>query len=190
MQIGIGSNAVVDEFIRILNDPEFRVWGAPPRVLEMGTKRWLEDFQTHHAHWLPYGTDHIKTDIEAGTDVDLVMDAHALTLGDGTIDALIAVAVWEHLARPWVAAKEVARVLTDGGIALIETHQTFPLHGYPHDYYRFSKEALSLIFEDAGMEVLAADYQYPCQIVPNSEVTRWNPGAPAFLNVAVLVRNT
>jgi 2-polyprenyl-3-methyl-5-hydroxy-6-metoxy-1,4-benzoquinol methylase len=44
-------------------------------------------------------------------------------------DALVAVAVFEHLERPWIAAKEVARVLKPGGFAYVSTHQTFPLHG-------------------------------------------------------------
>jgi SAM-dependent methyltransferase len=68
-------------------------------------------------------------------------------------DALVAVAVFEHLERPWIAAKEVARVLKPAGWCYISTHQTFPLHGYPSDFFRFSKEALALIFCDADLHV-------------------------------------
>lgn len=182
MQIGTGQSPVIDEFVRLLNEMD------NPTVLELGTKRWLEDFVTHHRHWLTVPGEYLMSDIDSGTDVDLVMDAHEMTIGDGSISALVAVAVWEHLARPWIAAREVARVLRSGGIALVETHQTFPLHGYPDDRWRFTIESLSMIFEDAGMEVLDCRYQYPCKIVPSQEITRWNPGAEAFLNVAVLVQ--
>jgi hypothetical protein len=68
------------------------------------------------------------------------------------------------------------------------THQTFPLHGYPHDYFRFSAEALAGIFDDAGFEILDGGYTYPASIIPPAEVTRWNPGAAAYLNVDVLAR--
>lgn len=155
-----------------------------PDVLELGTRRW-EDRPTHHAAWVPVLGSHVMSDVTEGTDVDVVADAHDLApFGDGSFDAVIAVSVWEHLARPWIAAQAVARVLRPGGLAYIATHQTFPIHGYPSDYFRFSTEALDLLFTDAGLTMLGVGYCYPCKIQPGPEVTRWNSAAPAFLNVA------
>lgn len=172
--------------------------GAPLRVIELGCRRWFPDFPTHHAAWAPLSCEWIKSDITGGTDVDVAADAHDLvgTL-DGfggvsnwaaSLDAYVAVSVFEHLRRPWEAARSAAAVLRPGGLAYVATHQTFPLHGFPHDYFRFSDLALRGIFEDAGFEVLECGYSYPCQIVPPADVTRWNPGADAYMIVDMLAR--
>jgi SAM-dependent methyltransferase len=155
-----------------------------PRILELGTRRWEADRPTHHKAWRPEAS-WTFSDFLDGIDVDVVADAHDLApFADGCFDAFVAVSVWEHLRRPWIAARAAARVLRTGGIAFVCTHQTFPLHGYPDDYFRFSAEALAGIFDDAGFATMEAGYQYPSQIVPPPEVTRWNKAAPNFLNVA------
>lgn len=181
MKIGTGHSALAADFIE-------RIAGVDtPYVLELGTRRSEPGFATHHRDWLPKIALHTKCDIEDGEDVDEVYDAHRLPLGwQAVYDGVIAVAVFEHLVRPWVAAAELARVLTRGGLVFVSTHHTFPLHGYPDDYWRFSAQALASIFQDAGLEMIGCSYQYPCQIVPGPEVTRWNPAAPAYLNVELL----
>lgn len=155
-----------------------------PAVLELGTKRWDAALATHHLEWAPHCSTYVMSDVEDGTDVDVVADAHVLApFGDQGFDAVVAVSVWEHLARPWIAAQALARVLRPGGIAYVATHQTFPLHGYPSDYWRFSTEGLAVLFTDAGLETVAVGYGYPCEIIPGPDVHRWNRRAPAFLNV-------
>ncbi len=172
---------------------ELAAMGAP-RVLELGTRRWEPDRPTHHRAWAPHAARYIGADIGPGTDVDVIADAHTLTdpitgtFAPGSFDAVIAVSVWEHLARPWIAAAQVAAVLAPGGIAYIGTHQSFPLHGYPEDWFRFSREALALLFTDAGMVDIVTAYQYPVTLTPPREVTRWNPAAEAFLNVDCYAR--
>lgn len=156
-----------------------------PTILEVGTRRWQSDFPTHHLGWAPHGSTYVMADVDEGPDVDVVADAHDLApFADGSFDAVIAVSVWEHLARPWLAAAAVARVLRPGGQVYVATHQTFPLHGYPSDYWRYSSEALDVIFGDAGLDLVEVGYSYPCRIWPGAEVVRWNPDAPCFLNVA------
>lgn len=174
--------------------------GYSPRILELGTRRSDPTFPTHHREWLPDGR-WTMADAYPGQDVDVTADAHDLeatfgspsprpTNGWGGFDAAIAVSVFEHLERPWVAAGSLAAVLAPGGWVYVATHQTFPLHGYPQDFFRFSREALALIFDDAGFEVLATSYAYPCRIEPPPEVTRWNraPDVEAWLNVDLVGR--
>jgi hypothetical protein len=99
--------------------------------------------------------------------------------------------VFEHLERPWIAAKEVARVLAPGGFCHVATHQTFPLHGYPRDYFRFSTDALALIFADAGLEVLAVGYEFrtkiivPPEILDPRHIENWNKEFPSYALVKV-----
>lgn len=183
MRIGDGTSEVCDAFRRDL-------WTRDnANVLEIGTLRADPEVATHHREWARLPEHYVMADITSGPDVDVVTDAHALDFVGGQFSAVIAVAVWEHLARPGMAAAEVARVLHAGGIAYISSHHTFPLHSYgptgEGDYFRFSRSALELLFTDVGLEVVASGYMYPCQIVPPPDVAsgRWNPGAPAWLVV-------
>lgn len=155
-----------------------------PRVLELGTMRANPDISTHHGNWLPLGAEHIKSDMYDGIDVDVIADAHDLgPFKDEEFDAVIAISVWEHLERPWVAAEAVHRVLKTGGMVYVLTHQTFPIHGYPNDYFRFSTSAMEILFGLPLFTNTKSFYLFPCNIVPPKSVTRWDPSAKAFLNV-------
>lgn len=178
MRIGAARDDIATRFVAGLQAME------RPAVLELGTLRW-EAAATHHLEWAPHCSTYVMSDVAEGPDVDVVADAHDLApFTDDAFDALIACSVWEHLARPWIAAQAVARVLRPGGLAYVSTHQTFPLHGYPSDFTRWSTEGLSILFEDAGLVAVEVGYAYPCTITPPAEVTRWNTQAEAFLNVA------
>ena len=183
MRIGTASDDIAGCFVEALHVID------RPSILELGTLRW-ETEATHHLEWAPHGSTYVMSDVAEGTDVDVVADAHDLApFTDDAFDAVIACSVWEHLARPWVAAQAVARVLRPGGLAYISTHHTFPLHGYPSDYFRFSDQALDVLFTDAGLITERVGYVYPCSITPPAEVTRWNRAAPAWLNVVGIWRN-
>lgn len=154
-----------------------------PMVLELGTLRWGSK-STHHAEWLPPGSTHVMSDVTAGVDVDVVSDAHDLAaFRDGQFDVVIACSVWEHLERPWLAAEAVARVLKPGGLAYISTHQTFPIHGYPSDYFRFSDEALKVLFGPPHFSEVTAGYANKATIVPPRTVKVWSKAAPAWISV-------
>jgi SAM-dependent methyltransferase len=159
-----------------------------PRVLEVGTLRWEAANPTHHAVWHS-SADWVMSDVGAGIDVDVVADAHDFApFNDDEFDAFVAVSVWEHLERPWEAGIALARILRPGGIAFIMTHQTFPVHGYPSDFFRYTEEGLVSALSTGGLVCEGVGYQYPAQIIPPPEVTRWNPSAPVFLNVAAYMR--
>lgn len=161
---------------------------AGSRVLELGCLRWEPDRPTHHARWIPAGVEHVKSDVTAGVDVDVPADAHDLApFPDESFDAIVACSVWEHLERPWIAATAARRALKPGGFALIDTHQTFPIHGYPHDYFRFTTEAMGVLFGD-GWETIDSGYAFPCHIDHLGQMAVWNDAAEAFLNVQHLTR--
>ena len=174
-------SAVLDAFLAAL--PECR------SILELGTLRWEPDKPTHHQDWAPDASVYVMSDIAPGLDVDIVADAHDLKpFAGNAFEAVIACSLLEHVARPWVAVQAMARVLTPGGVLFIDTHQSFPLHGYPDDYFRFSTQALSVLAEDAGLEVVAVEHLFPCTITPQVRVPVWNTAAEAYLNVQMYAR--
>ena len=157
-----------------------------PVVMEIGTKRSIPDRPTHHGHLLPKKSIHVKVDAFDGIDVDVVSDAQDLKeFATEQYDAIICVATLEHIPRPWKAIEQFRRVLKFGGRAYVESHQSFPLHGYPDDYFRFSTDAYKVMGEDAGLTVVDAGYSFPATIVPPKEVTVWDAAAPVYLNSAV-----
>lgn len=157
-----------------------------PRVLELGTLQWKPGVSTHHGGWLPDGSTHIKSDIEAGGDVDVVADAHDLSAFENNeFDVFIAISVWEHLRKPWIAAEQAARVLKPGGLLYVATHHTFPVHGYPSDYCRWTDKGLEGLFDAPTWRNQVSALSYPCKIVPDERVKVWNSAAPAFLNVDI-----
>lgn len=168
-----------------------------PRVLELGTRAWDNRPPRHHRDAVLAanpGASWVGADALAGDGVDVVADAHRLSevFAAGHFDGWLCVATLEHFARPWVAAVELAKVTRPGGRGLVQTHQTFPLHGYPSDYFRFSAAALAEVFSvEAGWRVLAAGHDYPCRVVPLgnafAHARDWNFEAEAYLNASAVV---
>jgi len=92
----------------------------------------------------------IKTDAFVYGDdrLDYVADAHRLPFRDGSFDFVFSLAVFEHLHSPWIAAKEIARVLRPGGRVYTLAAFLQPLHGYPSHYFNASEFGLARLFQD------------------------------------------
>jgi len=171
--------------------------GNEARVLDLGTRRWHDQIATHSFHLFRevQRANYVMADKTAGQDVDVLVDLHELP-GDWNdrFNAVIAIAVFEHLERPWIAAREIARVLAPGGFCYVATHHTYPLHAFPSDFFRFSKEALALLFSDAGLEIEAVAYEHraqifaPLAVIPFGLRKAWNRGFPSYLVVHLLAR--
>jgi SAM-dependent methyltransferase len=70
----------------------------------------------------------------------------SLDFPDASFDYVLSDQVLEHVeGNPQQAIDECWRVLRPGGIAITTTVFMFELHGVPKDFWRFSKDALSLL---------------------------------------------
>jgi hypothetical protein len=157
-----------------------------PSVLEVGARRTIESRSTLHQPYVPNAGRYIGTDIEAGHDVDVVADVHELSakVGEESFDVIIACSVFEHLKYPHLAAHEVMKTLKVGGLLFLDTHQTFPVHPFPYDYFRFTREALAGLFgTKMGFHVISTEYKFPAMICAPEDTNayKW----PAFLNVSL-----
>ena len=82
---------------------------------------------------------------------DIVGDIHAMPFTDATQDAIICMAVLEHVENPTKAAQEMLRVLKPGGYSFVYVPFPYYYHaevGYYADYWRFTQDSLKLIFRD------------------------------------------
>ena len=66
---------------------------------------------------------------------------------DNSFDAVISVAVLEHVRDPFRCARELIRVLKPGGQLFCCVPFLQPLHGYPHHYYNMTHQGLRALFE-------------------------------------------
>ena len=182
-----------------LGDPYFACWDhfvdmlrtiGSGEVLEIGSRARSG---LVYRSFVPSKLSYVGMDILQGPNVDVVGDAHELEkmFGRHRFVAAFSRSVFEHLAMPWKVAVELNRVLVPGGIVFTSTHQTWPLHEEPWDFWRFSQYTWPAIFNPAtGFEVVEAASGEPARIHPihANPATHALPNAPAFLGSASIVR--
>lgn len=80
---------------------------------------------------------------------DIVGDVQNLPFPDNSQEAMICLAVLEHVENPIKAAQEIYRALKPGGYCLIYVPFLYYYHaekGYYKDYWRFTSDAINFIF--------------------------------------------
>ncbi len=158
---GVTADAATNAFIAGMRERQGTVLELGARVVGSMTENWRTRFEPPCRY--------LANDIHPGPGIDLVGDAHTLTahVAPGTLDGIYSIAVLEHLAAPWRAAVEINRALRMGGETLHITHQTWPVHETPNDFFRMSDQALRSLFGPAtGFEVLDCAMAYPVTITP------------------------
>ncbi len=136
----------------------------------------------------------IGFDILPGENTDVVGDAHYLTryFPERSLGAAYSLTVLEHLIMPWRFAVELNRVLEMGALVFHATHQTWPMHAEPNDFYRFSDEALKFLFGfDAGFEIIDSHMEHRFWLYPSERASQAylrTPLFPGYGNSQVLAR--
>jgi SAM-dependent methyltransferase len=80
---------------------------------------------------------------------DILGIGEALPFKDASFDAVISLAVLEHVRDPFKCAHEIVRVLKPGGRLICSVPFLQPLHGYPHHYYNMTGQGLRALFDRA-----------------------------------------
>lgn len=77
----------------------------------------------------------------------------------GSFDIVYSNNVFEHLARPWVAAENLLALLKPGGVCITIVPFSQRYHDSPGDYFRYTPQGMISLFESAGsIEVLEAGF--------------------------------
>lgn len=97
------------------------------------------------------GADYKILDPISDYHPDIIGDIHHLPFADNSQEAIICAAVLEHVEDPFQAVNEIRRTLKPGGYALVYVPFLYYYHaekGYYRDYWRFTKDAVDLLFKD------------------------------------------
>lgn len=87
-------------------------------------------------------------DIYSSDTVDVVCDAHYLSLGSNYYDGVIIQAVLEHVVEPTVVVQEIYQVLKVGGVVYAETSFLQQVHEGAYDFTRFTVLGHRYLFRD------------------------------------------
>jgi SAM-dependent methyltransferase len=99
--------------------------------------------------------EYVGADIQAGPGVDVVMtDPYTLPFENGEFGAVISGQTLEHCRDPHRLVGEMARVLAPGGIMVLIAPTRGPEHRAPVDCWRMLPDAMTVLGEDAGLEVI------------------------------------
>ena len=97
-------------------------------------------------------SDYLTSDVDESDTADVVCDAQAMPFEDGSYDLVVSFEVMEHLPDPEAFISETARVLKDGGDAMLTLPFMYGRHDFA-DFHRWTELGLRRIFERHGMEV-------------------------------------
>ncbi len=90
----------------------------------------------------------LNVDMMDYENVDVVCDIHDLPFKDNSVDAIMSVAVLEHVRKPDAVLKEVLRVLKPGGRVFSVIPFMQPFHASPHDYQRYTLPGIEFLHRD------------------------------------------
>lgn len=115
----------------------------------------------------------VNVEIADYRSTDVLAVGEALPFADNSFDAVLSLAVLEHVRDPFACARELVRVLRPGGEVLADVPFLQPVHGYPNHYYNMTPAGLRNLFDGLG-EVLE------CRVPPHGHpifAVQWLLGA-------------
>jgi SAM-dependent methyltransferase len=102
------------------------------------------------------GTNVVNLDIDAFQNVSVVGLAENLPLADSSCDAVVLVAVLEHVRDPARTFSEISRVLRPLGRVFVDVPFLQGYHAAPNDYRRFTEQGLRTELQKHGFELEAS----------------------------------
>lgn len=112
-------------------------------------KCWLKDETKYTGIDIRYSNEFGMS--QRNSDV-ILYDGNTMPLEDKTFDSAICIEVLEHAADPEFLLSEISRVLKPGAILILTVPWSARRHHIPHDYHRFTKERLEILFEKSGFK--------------------------------------
>jgi SAM-dependent methyltransferase len=154
-------------------------------VIEVGSMNVNGSLRGHVVSLGP--SRYVGVDFMAGNGVDVVCDASNLEqrFGKDAFDVVISTEMLEHAEHWRQAIIAMKHVLRTGGILLLTARGPgFPLHGYPHDWHRFTLSDMRRAFADFEIGILKEDPQFSGVFILARKPVQWHEADLSNLHVA------
>lgn len=92
----------------------------------------------------------VNLDVSPGPNVDCCASAEAIPFADSSFAIVVSQETLEHVQDPWLAVREIHRVLKVGGTFYCQVPFVIGYHPGPTDFWRFTKEGIRELVERAG----------------------------------------
>lgn len=89
-------------------------------------------------------------DIGPGEGVDIVGSVLDLPFDSDSVGLVVCQEVLEHVSHPFLAMKEIHRVIKPGGVAFVQLPFILGDHPCPDDYWRFTRQGIVELAQQAG----------------------------------------
>jgi SAM-dependent methyltransferase len=128
-------------------------------VLEVGS----QDINGSFRHLFKETGSYTGIDQQDGPGVDIVGDATDLAGIGNLFDVVVSTELLEHCDRFWAAMEAMGGALRPGGWLLLTARGWTPEgramfeHSYPHDYWRFGRQAVPLLVDMAGCDLIETE---------------------------------
>jgi SAM-dependent methyltransferase len=88
------------------------------------------------------------------TDIQIYSPLHIIPVADNHFDAILCIAVLEHVENPEEVMAELFRVLRPGGHLVLEVPFLQPEHKVPTDFQRYTRDGLERLVTNHGFRVV------------------------------------
>lgn len=99
----------------------------------------------------------VNYDIASDIPGAVIGSLDQLPFRDESFDTILCNAVLEHVSHPQRVVGELARVLKQGGHAVLTVPFLQPYHECPHDFTRYTVEGLTALGQGAGLRVVVVN---------------------------------
>jgi len=141
--IGRRAKQISREGIYPFLDKQLEAIPAGSHVLSVGSSGEIGD---RIVAWRERGLDIVTLDIQASRNPDIVADLCEWRQ-DQSFDAIFCSEVLEHVWAPHVAVDNMFASLKEGGRLVLTAPFLFPIHGAPHDYFRYTRYGLEVLLK-------------------------------------------
>ena len=133
-----------------------------PPFLEIGSRE--EGYTVSFRDAFPATAgDYLGVDSEPGPGVDVVLDLTAdFSLLSRCLPTpfatILCLSVLEHCRQPFLMAENMQRLLAPGGVLYVSVPFAWEIHHFPADYWRFTPDAVRLLFPEVDFRPESCAY--------------------------------
>jgi SAM-dependent methyltransferase len=155
--------------VLLFNKYAKRYFRPNTRVLEVGPGRPPSEIQLavrdSSIRWETAGT-------ESAYPLTYVGSEYSYPIESDAADVVVATNVMEHVRKPWVWIRELARICRPKGYVITINPVSWPYHEYPVDCWRAYPDGMKALYDEAHLTVITSC----CESLEDADFHRHIPG--------------